>query len=321
MWFFKRRRVNRRIDRPHVLDVKLRSDVARTQYVRRATALFLSLFGTLLALFVFWRAGEWALDQVLFRNNDYLVRKIEIQTDGVLAPDQIRRWAGVATGQNLLALDLSRIKSELESKPAIRSATLERVVPGTLRLRVVEREPLAEVQVPRTLANGSVVVTVYHLDEEGCVLPPLDPRQRAAPAPPSAVDFPIITGIEFGEIVPGRHITAPAVRAALDLIIAYAESPMVGLDDLRRIDLVSPDILQVSSVFGADVTFSTRDLPQQLRRWREVFDYGQQTQRHLAWVDLAVANNVPARWLEANALPPVPPRLPARTVHPRRKHV
>jgi hypothetical protein len=321
MWPFKRKSINQRVQRRHVLDVKLRSDVARARYTQRAATLFLSLFGTLLALFVFWRSGEWVLDQVLFRNSDYQVRKIEIQTDGVLVPDQIRRWAGVATGQNLLALDLSRIKNELESKPAIRSATLERALPSTLRLRIVEREPLAEVRVPRTLANGSVTLTIYHLDEEGCVLPALDPRQRAAPAAPSAVEFPIIEGIEFGEIVPGRRITTPAVRAALDLIIAYAESPMVGLDDLRRIDLVSPNILQVSSVFGAEVTFSTHDLPQQLRRWREVFDYGQQTQRHLAWVDLAVANNVPARWLEANALPLVPPRLTPRTIHPRRKHV
>jgi cell division protein FtsQ len=321
MWPFNRKRINRRVPRRHVLDVKFRSDVARAQYARRAATLFLSLFGTLLALFVFWRAGEWVLDQVLFRNNDFRVSKIEIQTDGVLATDQIRRWAGVAMGQNLLALDLSRIKSELERVPAIRSATLERALPSTLRLRITEREPLAEVQAPRTLPNGTVIVAVYHLDEDGCVLPPLDPRQRATPAPAAALEFPIIMGIEAGELVPGRRITAPAVRAALDLLIAFAESPMVGLDDLRRIELVSADILQVSTVFGAQVTFSTRDFPKQLRRWREIYDYGQQSQRHLAWVDLAVANNVPVRWLEANALPEAPPRLPTRPVNPRRRHV
>ncbi len=321
MWPFKSKSINQRVRRRHVLDVKFRSDVARARYAQRAAALFLSLLGTLLALFIFWRAGEWVLDQVLFRNNDFRVSKIEIQTDGVLATDQIRRWAGVTTGQNLLALDLSRIKAELERVPAIRSATLERALPGTLRLRVVERVPLAEVQAPRTLPNGTVTVAVFHLDEDGCVLPPLDPRQRATPAPATAVEYPVITGIEFGELVPGRRITLPTVRAALDLLIAYAESPMVGLDDLRRIDLVSPDILQASTVFGAEVIFSTRDFPKQLRRWREIYDYGLQSQRHLAWVDLAVANNVPARWLEANALPPVPPRLPNRPVNPRRRHV
>lgn len=320
MWPFKRKATNRR-HRRHVLEVTARSDVTRAHYSRRAVALFLSLLGTLLALFIFWRSGEWVLDQVLFQNNDFRVSKIEIQTDGVLATDQIRRWAGVTTGQNLLALDLPRIKTELERVPIIRSATMERALPGTLRIRIVERMPLAEVQAPRTLPNGTVSVAVYHLDEDGFVLPPLDPKQRAKPLPATAVEYPIILGIEAGELAPGRRIATPSVRAALDLLLAYAESPMVGLDDLRRIDLVSPDILQASTVFGAQVVFSTRDFPKQLRRWREIYDWGQQSQKHLAWVDLAVANNVPVRWLEANALPEAPPRLPTRPVNTRRRHV
>jgi cell division protein FtsQ len=320
MWFFRRNPANRRNERRHVLDVKLRADVARAQYVRRAIALFVSIFGTLLALLVFWRAGEWALDLMLFRNESYVLRRIEIQTTGALAPDQIRRWAGVATGQNLLALDLSRIKRDLELVPAIRSATLERVLPNTLRLRIVEREPLAEVQVVRTLPSGTVALTTFHLDQDGCVLPPLDARQRAKPRPQAEVDYPLISGLDSGEVAPGRRITAPPVRAALGLITAFDESPMVGLDELRRIDLGVGETLQVTTALGAQVTFSIRDVERQLRRWREIYDYGQRTQRHLGWLDLAVSNNVPARWLEASAQPPMPPNFLNRA-RPRKKHV
>jgi cell division septal protein FtsQ len=320
MWFFRRNPANRRNERRHVLDVKLRADVARAQYVRRAAALFLSIFGTLLALLVFWRAGEWLLDFMLFRNDAYVLRRIEIQTDGALASDQIRRWAGVAAGQNLLALDLAHIKRDLELVPAIRSATLERVLPNTLRLRVVEREPVAEVQAVRTLPSGTVSLATFHLDEEGCVLPPLDPRQRAAARAQPEPGYPLISGLDSGELAPGRRLTAPPVRAALGLITAFDESPMVGLDELRRIDLTSEDILQVTTALGAQVTFSARDLERQLRRWREIYDYGQRTQRHLAWLDLAVSNNVPARWLEASAQPPTPPSF-LNHPRPRRRHV
>ena len=320
MSFFRRNPANRRNERRHVLDVKLRSDVARAQYVRRAAALFFSIFGTLLALLVFWRAGEWLLDFMLFHNEAYVLRKIEIQTTGSLASDQIGRWAGVATGQNLLALDLSHIKRDLELVPAIRSATLERVLPNTLRIRVVEREPLAEVQVVRTLPSGTVALAMFHLDQDGCVLPPLDARQRSAPRNQPEVEYPLISGLDSGEVAPGRRLTAPPVRAALGLITAFDESPMVGLDDLRRIDLGAGDTLQVTTALGAQVTFSARDMDRQLRRWREIYDYGQRNQRHLAWLDLAVSNNVPARWLEASAQPPSPPTFLTHP-RPRRKHV
>lgn len=301
-----------------MLDVKLRAAVVRAQYARRIATLFLSVLGTLLALLVFWRAGEWALDRVLFSNDAYRLRTVEITTGGGLSAEQIQRWAGVKTGQNLLALDLARIKRDLELVPAIRSATLERVLPGTLHIRVAEREPLAEVQVPRALPNGTVTLTSFDLDEDGFVLPPLSSRQRTAPG--AAGDLPVITGVDVGEIAPGRKVASPAVRVALDLVAAFAESPMVGLDDLRRIDLVSPDVLQASTALGAQVTFSAKDLPRQLRRWREIFDYGQRRQWHLGWTDLAVTNNVPVRWLEASALPPVPPQI-HRPLPPRRKHV
>jgi hypothetical protein len=42
--------------------------------------------------------------------------------------------------------------------------------------------------------------------------------------------------------------------------------------------------------------------------------------RGIATLDLAVSNNIPARWLEAGALPSPAPKLP-KTLRTRRKHV
>ena len=54
--------------------------------------------------------------------------------------DQLRRWAGVKPGENLFALDLARVKRDLEMVPLIDSVSVERVLPRTLRIRVTERE-------------------------------------------------------------------------------------------------------------------------------------------------------------------------------------
>lgn len=56
---------------------------------------------------------------------------------------------------NLFALDLARIKRDLELAPAIQSAAVERVLPHTLKIRVTEREPVAQIVVPSLRAGRS----------------------------------------------------------------------------------------------------------------------------------------------------------------------
>src|SRR6185369_5041854 len=94
----------------------------------------------------------------------FAIERLEIETDGVLAPEQLRTWGGVRPKDNLMALDLARVKRDLELVPAIESVIIERVLPGTLRIRVTEREPIAQVLVQQLQgAEGGV----YTLDANG----------------------------------------------------------------------------------------------------------------------------------------------------------
>jgi hypothetical protein len=55
-------------------------------------------FGTVFGLYLFWRTGEWALDKFVYENAEFAIQRIDVQTDGVIAPDQLRRWSGVKLG-------------------------------------------------------------------------------------------------------------------------------------------------------------------------------------------------------------------------------
>ena len=113
MWF-KREQKNRRLNRGHVLDVKLRSDQVRAARTRLASIALGVTLGTVFGLYLFWRAGEWALDKFVYENPTFAIQRIEVQTDGVIAPEQLRRWSGVKPGANLIALDLASVKRNLE---------------------------------------------------------------------------------------------------------------------------------------------------------------------------------------------------------------
>ena len=309
MWF-RGKQVNRRMGRVYVLDVKVRSDQVCQARLRWGTLALSTLLGTGFGIYVLWRAGDWALDQMVYKNPAFAIREIEVQTDGVIAEAQLRQWANVKSGENLLALDLMRVKRDLERIPFIATVSVERLLPKTLRVRVTEREAVAQVNVPQPRSGGGAEVRVFHLDSEGFVMPAMDPRLRLA-APGSTNDFlPVLTGLNPTSWQLGRRVDSPPVAAGLRLIAEFACSPMAGLVDLRRIDVSGTEVLIVTTGQGSEVTFGLKDLARQLRRWRGIHDEGQRMNRRLASLDLAVPNNIPARWLDAYATPAPAPKLP-----------
>src|SRR5258708_1880738 len=203
MWPFNRKLKNRRLGRNEVLDVKLRSSVVRATRMRWGAIAFAVSFGTVFGLYLVWRTGEWALNHFLYENKAFAIQQVDVQNDGAISADQIRRWAGVKPGQNLLALDLASVKRDLELVPMIKAAAVERILRRSWRIGVGEREPLAQVYVPQPRPNGGYEMVVLYLDEDGNVMPPLEPKQRAAPLTKPTEQLPVIAGINFAELYPG----------------------------------------------------------------------------------------------------------------------
>jgi len=316
---FDRKQKNRRLNRMHVLDVKLRSDQLRKSRLRLVSLGCGVLFGTVFGAYVLWRAGDWALNRLVYENPAFAIQEVEVQNRGVIAADQLRRWANVRSGANLLALDLSRVKRDLEMVPLIATVSIERVLPHTLRIRVTEREAIAQVNLPRAKPGGGVEVAVYHVDAEGFVMLPVDPRQRTTPLVQTDDALPVLRGLNLNGVVPGRRLNSPPATAALKLISEFTYSPMAGLVDLRRIDVSAPEVLVVETGQGSEVTLGLSDLERQLHRWREIHDLGLRLKRNVASIDLAVSNNVPVRWLEANVTPA--PAKPPKTSRTKKRNV
>jgi cell division protein FtsQ len=319
MWF-RREQKNRRLHRGHVLDVKLRSDRVRATRTRLAALSVGILFGTVFGLYLLWRTGEWALDKFVYENSEFAIQHVEVKTDGMIAPEQLRRWSQVKLGDNLIALDLTTVKRNLELVSTICSVSVERVLPRTLKISVTERDPVAQVNIPRADASGGIAVAVFQLDADGYVMQPLDPRLCVVPLAQVGGQLPVIAGLNVYQLQPGHRVESPQVQAALELIGAFDHSPMAGLVDLRRIDVSLPGVVVVTTGQGGEITFGLNNLEQQLRRWREIYDLGQRMNQAVASLNLAVSNNVPVHWMEAIAAPSTSPKA-VNPAHPRRKNV
>jgi hypothetical protein len=320
MWFTKKKK-NRRFGRVHVLDVKLRSQQARAIRLRLASRIIGGLLGSVAGLFLLWQGGNWLLKCFVFENTAFAISSIQVQTDGDIPVKQARQWAGVKLGDNLLALDLSRVKRDLELVPWIREAAVERVLPRSLKLRISEREPL--VQVYDWQGKSSPVGAermVYYLDAAGYVMRPKGSWAGSA-SPASTNDvLPELIGVKSTELRPGRPVESEQIHAALRLAEAFERSEMFGVVDLTQIDLSTPALLRASTAQSNQVTFATYQLDRQLRRWWTIHEAALKKGQAIATLDLSVSNHIPATWFEAAAITTLKPKA-AKPLRSRKKNV
>ena len=139
----------------------------------------------------------------LLRNSDVFILK-DVQVTGAkkTSPEEIKTLV-YATQKNTLKVDLKQIKLRLESHPWIQSAILWRELPGTIRIHILERKPVAIV------STGNL----YLVDSDGRVIQSLGNASEFS-------SLPVITGI--------TEVSNEAqIRACLNFVDTVAEDPVI----------------------------------------------------------------------------------------------
>jgi cell division protein FtsQ len=124
-------------------------------------------------------AGQTALAQAVDRivgmtaTFGLVVTDIEVEGRETTDVATVVAALSAARGTPILSVNPHRAKEQLETLPWVRSATIERRLPGTLFVRLVERRPLAVWQ------HGGIQQLI---DQEGAVIP-VDDLNRFARLP------------------------------------------------------------------------------------------------------------------------------------------
>ena len=177
------KRRNSKSGRKKLLSVKVQSQRTRRERLRWLRSLSAWVAALAVIIAVAWQGGAFALDRLVYENESFSVRQLDYRTDGIISVGQLEQWGGVRSGDNLLKLDLLRIKRDIELAPRVKAASVERFLPDTLQVRVAERVPMAQVWAWQRDGGG---VTDYdcvrlQLDETGHVMSPIDGRSVVAP--------------------------------------------------------------------------------------------------------------------------------------------
>jgi len=289
---FPKRQKNRRVVRQNILDVRVRTREARAARWRLAVAATALALGVLTVLFGLWRGGEFALNRFVYSNPAFGLRHLTVDS-GVLPVEMVQLWSGLKAGDNLMQLDLERVKDDLELVPVVASASVQRVPPDAIRIQVVPRVPVAEILESHPRLEGGSGVVRYYLDSRGYLFQ-LPPLREGVLRPLLVVEsLPRITGLPSHGVVANRSLTRANLKAALKFAETFRQSSMAQVLDVISIDLATPEVFVVHTTAANRVTFALENIEEQLARWRRVYDFASGQGRAIASLDLSVTRNVP----------------------------
>ena len=192
--------------------------------------------------FATWvRAGE------LFR-----VKQIEVTGARRVRPEELVALRCAAPGTPIFSVDAARLSRDLARHPWIRQASVGKILPDRIAVRLEEREPAAVI-----LSGGDLV----EVDAEGVLLPP---RPGGAPE-----DLPLITGVELPQPrLWGVRDTTRAWTAAARMVAVLERRAGRGAQPPFRVDEVHLDAARheatVMEEDGTLVRFETEEMAARL---------------------------------------------------------
>lgn len=236
----------------------------------------------LIGIFVFLILGANAWKSSL------RVKQIKIDGNRLVSTNEILQLTQIQNGSLLYQTDLTGIQRNLISHYYIKEAIVERNLPNTIHIQVIERIPIAMINASEPL----------YIDEYGTLLPKTVARKL--------FDLPLLSGLAMNQQLPlGTTLTIPDVQEALQLLLALRvlNRPMYHM--ISEVQLRSGgDIILYSAEGGVPIIFGHNELPSKLARlevfWNDIVRA--RGPQKLQYVDLRFQDQIIARWIPESSL-------------------
>jgi cell division protein FtsQ len=177
-------------------------------------------------------AGLWFFYARITTSAFLSIKRIEVHGNSRLSAGEIRGLLGPAVGENILCVDIARLKSRLAASPWVASARVRRSLPDTLAVEIQERLPLALAELDR----------LFLMDSAGALIDIYGPRT-------AGFDLPVVRGLK------GLDEAARAERAAragallddlADLAAEVSEVEVEATGDLRVVLRSGGEVLRLA---------------------------------------------------------------------------
>ncbi len=124
----------------------------------------------------------------LSRSPHLRISHISIEGNEYMSEAKILDWTGPLVGQSILKLELPQLVERLYQHPWTLEASAERILPDTLRISIVEREPFATAILDKPYVMDRFGVLLEKTNKSYDYLPTISGLTAQNPRPGNAVD-------------------------------------------------------------------------------------------------------------------------------------
>ncbi|MFP4259840.1 MAG: cell division protein FtsQ/DivIB [Opitutales bacterium] len=213
------------------------------------------------------------------------IERLLFETDGVLPDSWLSQVIGLRRGMTMMEVDLRAMKAKLEAQPQVKVASVERVFPNALKIRLQEHEPVLRLAVSgpdgrtqqRIISrSGTVYEGVGYPKATLDRLPFADPYRH-----PDGGVTPIRGMDQVAELL------AAARRKQPDFFRTWR---VVSLRHFSGDDDLPAQVIEIRSTRIERVLFSaSKDFELQLDRLQVIFDFlAQRSDPSVKRVDLSL---------------------------------
>ncbi len=223
-------------------------------------------------------AGSFFLVQLLLASDQFRIDTIRVEGHQRLAQETLVALSDVQPGMSTFSLDLDLIGRKIAENPWVKEARIERIFPRQISIRVVERKPLAIVNLGY----------LYYLDASGMVFKLLDGSD--------SLDYPVITGFNAAQLELGRHKDRAQLLKVVGLIEELQSRSRFGLDKVSEIHKESGGGLSVYTLDGGvRIRLGSEKYHEKLDRLEHLYALLKPKMKMLDYVELNVDEKVIVR--------------------------
>ena len=263
------------------VNVKLRSNRRKKQrtpvnfrhLLRRCLRVSVGIFSVALVV-----VGSFFLVQLLMASDQFRIDTIRVEGNQRLCEQTLVALSDVQPGMSTFSLDLDLIGRKIAENPWVKEARIKRVFPRQVRISVVEREPVAIVNLGY----------LYYLDANAVVFKVLDGSD--------SLDFPVITGFDRGRLELGRQQDRLELMQVVGLIEDLRQRKLFGLHKVSEVQREAGGGLSIYTMEnGVRIRLGYDNYSEKLDRLERMYALLRPKMRMLDYIDLNVDEKVIVR--------------------------
>jgi cell division protein FtsQ len=161
------------------------------------------------------------------------VKTIEIRGNKYVSPETVKKACAINKPTNIFSVPVADIQSSISKNPWIKTVSVNRILPSTIRVDIVERAPIALI---------SSAGRFFMVDEDRLII--------ASRAYSDGMDLPVIADLPVSNIKVGERLIHPSLENAIKCLVSMDPTfeksiNLVSASSVKKLSLYNKDNIEI----------------------------------------------------------------------------